>query len=100
MANDQVDYETAVEVGKLRNKVLEDSNFKFESDIRNTLQNIPIVPDARNIVIESVISKNAVVIHSTLGKKINNTLSSLLSTFLASYVGHLVETKSDPYRIC
>ena len=64
-----VDYETAVEVGKLRNKVLEDSNFKFESDIRNTLQNIPIVPDARNIVIESVISKNAVVIHSTLGTK-------------------------------
>ncbi len=94
-----VDYETAVEVGKLRNKVLEDSNFKFESDIRYTLQNIPIVPDARNIVIESVISKKAVVIHSTLGTKINNTLSSLLSTFLASYVGHIVETKSDPYRI-
>ena len=44
-------------------------------------------------------SKNALVIHSTLGTKINNTLSSLFSTFLASYVGHLVETKSDPYRI-
>ena len=94
-----VDYETAVEVGKLRNKVLDESNFKFESDIKNTLQNIPIIPDSKNIVIEIVVSKNAVVIHSTFGTKINNTLSSLFSTFLASYVGHLVETKSDPYRI-
>jgi len=94
-----VDYETAVEVGKLRNKVLHESNFKFESDIINSLQKIPIIPDSKNIVIEIVVSKNAVVIHSTLGTKINNTLSSLFSTFLASYVGHLVETKSDPYRI-
>jgi ATP-dependent Lhr-like helicase len=94
-----VDYETALEVGKLRNKVLDEGNFKFESDIKNTLQKIPIIPDSKNIVIEIVVSKNAVVIHSTFGTKINNTLSSLFSTFLASYVGHLVETKSDPYRI-
>jgi ATP-dependent Lhr-like helicase len=94
-----VDYETAMQVGELRNKALVDNNLKLESDIKNTLQKIPVVPDARNIVIESVISKNALVIHSTLGTKINNTLSSLFSTFLASYVGHLVETKSDPYRI-
>jgi ATP-dependent Lhr-like helicase len=94
-----VDYETAVEVGKLRNKVLHDSNFKFESDIKNTLQKIPIIPDSKSIVIESVVTKNAIVIHSTFGTKINNTLSSLFSTFLASYVGHLVETKSDAYRI-
>ncbi len=94
-----VDYETAVEVGKLRNKVLNDSNIKVESEIKNTLQKIPIIPDSKNIVAESVINKNAVVLHSTFGTKINNTLSSLFSTFLASYVGHLVETKSDPYRI-
>jgi len=94
-----VDYETAVEVGRLRNKALNDSNFKCESNIKNLLQNIPVIPDSKNIVIESVINKNAVVIHSTFGTKINNTLSSLFSTFLASYVGHLVETKSDPYRI-
>ncbi len=94
-----VDYETAVEVGKLRNEVLHDSNLKFESDIKNTLQKIPIIPDSKNIVIESVVTRNAVVIHSTFGTKINNTLSSLFSTFLASYVGHLVETKSDAYRI-
>ncbi|HZA71243.1 MAG TPA: DEAD/DEAH box helicase [Nitrososphaeraceae archaeon] len=94
-----VDYETAVQVGELRNKALVDSNLKLESDIKNTLQKIPLIPDASNIVIESVHSKNALVIHSTLGTKINNTLSSLFSTFLASYVGHLVETKSDPYRI-
>lgn len=94
-----VDYETAAQVGELRNKALVDSNLELGSDIKNTLQKIPIVPDASNIVIESVHSKNALVIHSTLGTKINNTLSSLFSTFLASYVGHLVETKSDPYRI-
>ena len=94
-----VDYETAVEVGKLRNKVLNDSNIKVESEIKNTLQKIPIIPDSKNIVLESVINRNAVVVHSTFGTKINNTLSSLFSTFLASYVGHLVETKSDPYRI-
>jgi ATP-dependent Lhr-like helicase len=94
-----VDYETAVQVGELRNKALVDNNLKIQSDIRNTLRKIPVVPDARNIVIENVLSKNALVIHSTFGTKINNTLSSLFSTFLASYVGHLVETKSDPYRI-
>ena len=94
-----VDYETAVQVGELRNKALVDGNLKLESDIQNTLQKIPVVPDANNIVIENVLSKNALVIHSTFGTKINNTLSSLFSTFLASYVGHVVETKSDPYRI-
>lgn len=94
-----VDYETAVGVGRLRNKVLYDSNFKFESDIKNILKKIPIIPDSKNIVIENVATNNAIVIHSTFGTKINNTLSSLFSTILASYVGHLVETKSDPYRI-
>ena len=94
-----VDYETAAEVGKLRNKVLEGSDSKFESNIKNILQKIPIIPDSENIVIENVVTKNAIVIHSTFGTKINNTLSSLFSTFLASYVGHIVETKSDPYRI-
>ena len=94
-----VDYETAAQVGELRNKALVDNSLKLESDIKNTLRKIPVVPDSKNIVIENVLSKNAVVIHSTFGTKINNTLSSLFSTFLASYVGHLVETKSDPYRI-
>ena len=94
-----VDYETAAQVGELRNKALVDNSLKLESDIKNTLQKLPFVPDSRNIVIENVLSKNALVIHSTFGTKINNTLSSLFSTFLASYVGHFVETKSDPYRI-
>lgn len=94
-----VDYETAVGVGRLRNKVLHDSTFKFESDIKNILKKIPIIPDSENIVIENVAANNAIVIHSAFGTKINNTLSSLFSTILASYVGHLVETKSDPYRI-
>ena len=94
-----VDYETAAQVGELRNKALVDNSLKLESDIKSTLQKLPFVPDSRNMVIENVLSKNALVIHSTFGTKINNTLSSLFSTFLASYVGHFVETKSDPYRI-
>jgi len=94
-----VDQETTMEVGILRNKALVENNFKLQSDIKDILQKIPIVPDFQNIVIESVISRNAVVVHSTFGTRINNTLSSLFSTFLASYTGHLVETKSDPYRI-
>ena len=52
-----VDYETAAQVGELRNKALVDSNLELGSDIKNTLQKIPIVPDASNIVIESVHSK-------------------------------------------
>ena len=94
-----VDEETAVGVGDIRRKALNDPNLKLESDIRNTLRSISIVPDSKNIVIESVLAKNAIVVHTTFGTKINNTLSSLFSTFLASYVGHVVETKSDPYRI-
>lgn len=94
-----VDQETTMEVGVLRNKALAENDFKLQSDIKDILQKIPVVPDFQNIVIESVISRNAVVVHSTFGTRINNTLSSLFSTFLASYTGHLVETKSDPYRI-
>ena len=51
------------------------------------------------LYIETVLTKNILVIHSTFGSKINNTLSSLLSTFISSKTGYTVETRSDPYRI-
>ena len=40
-----------------------------------------------------------VVIHSTFGSKVNNTLASLLSAILSSQLGYIVETRSDSYRI-
>jgi ATP-dependent Lhr-like helicase len=58
-----------------------------------------IVPDSKNIVVESSRIQNQIVIHSTLGTKVNNTLASLFSTMISSKLGQVVETRSDPYRI-
>ena len=44
-------------------------------------------------------SENLIVIHSTFGSKINNTLGALFSTFISSKTGYEVEYRSDPYRI-
>jgi ATP-dependent helicase Lhr and Lhr-like helicase len=95
-----VDYETAEEVGLLRNlaakKVIK---LCVSSIIEDTLNSIKVIPDSKNIVVESSIAKNTVIIHSTFGTKVNNTLASLLSAILSSKLGYEVETKSDPYRI-
>jgi ATP-dependent helicase Lhr and Lhr-like helicase len=95
-----VDYETAEEVGLLRNlaakKVIK---LCVSSIIEDTLNSIKVIPDSKNIVVESSIAKNTVIVHSTFGTKVNNTLASLLSAILSSKLGYEVETKSDPYRI-
>ncbi len=57
------------------------------------------VPDERAIVIEKRRASTAIVVHSCLGTKINQTLSTILSTLLSAKIGYLVETKSDAYRI-
>jgi ATP-dependent Lhr-like helicase len=57
------------------------------------------IPDSKNIVIESLSSRNTIVMHSTFGSKVNSTLAALLSTILSSRLGRIVETRSDPYRI-
>lgn len=57
------------------------------------------VPDDRGLVIEKRRASPAIVIHSCLGTKINQTLSTVLSTLLSAKIGYLVETKSDAYRI-
>ncbi|MBA3750171.1 MAG: DEAD/DEAH box helicase [Nitrosopumilus sp.] len=106
-----VDYETAKIVGIIRKKLLKVNessqvnfylpkfNYLFLKKLSDKLQSIEIIPDTENIVIENVINQNIVVIHSTFGSKINNTLSSLLSTFISSKMGYFIETRSDPYRI-
>jgi ATP-dependent Lhr-like helicase len=106
-----VDFETAKMVGLGRQKLLQVNklykdnfflsqfNLLFLKKISNSLKSIEVIPNSGNIVIENVISENITVIHSTFGSKINNTLGSLLSTFISSKVGYIIETRSDPYRI-
>jgi ATP-dependent helicase Lhr and Lhr-like helicase len=95
-----VDYETAEEVGLLRNQAAKKViKLCASSTIEDTLNSIKVIPDSKNVVVESSIAKNTVIIHSTFGTKVNNTLASLLSAILSSKLGYEVETKSDPYRI-
>jgi ATP-dependent Lhr-like helicase len=95
-----VDYETAEEVGLLRNQAAKKViKLCVSSIIEDTLNSIKVIPDSKNIVVESSIAKNTVIIHSTFGTKVNDTLASLLSAILSSKLGYEVETKSDPYRI-
>ncbi len=105
-----VDYETAKLVGEVRKRIvdskdrsIEDFPFEFESSVirkvYDYLNKTPVIPDSYNIVIESVLNHGSIVIHSTFGSKVNNTLSSLLSTFISSKLGYVVESRSDPYRI-
>jgi ATP-dependent helicase Lhr and Lhr-like helicase len=95
-----VDYETAEEVGILRNQAAKKViKLCTSSTIEDTFNCIKVIPDSKNIVIESSTAKNTVIIHSTFGTKVNNTLASILSAILSSQLGYEVETKSDPYRI-
>ena len=95
-----VDYETAEEVGLLRNQAVRKAiKLCTSSTIEDTFNSIKVIPDSKNIVIESSVAKNTVIIHSTFGTKVNNTLASILSAILSSQLGYEVETKSDPYRI-
>jgi len=94
-----VDYKTAEQVGVIRNRAAKKTIKLFTSIINDTVNSLKVVPDSKNIVVESSIARNVVVIHSTFGSKVNNTLASLLSTILSSQLGYIVETRSDSYRI-
>ena len=94
-----VDIKTAEEVGTIRNEAVKKSLKLSTLIINETFQCLNVIPDSKNIVIENSISRNTVIIHSTFGSKVNNTVASLLSTILSSQIGYLVETRSDAYRI-
>ena len=94
-----VDYNTSKEVGMIRNSAV-NKKFKLVNNvITKFAKTFNIVPDSKNIVVESSRVQNQIVIHSTLGTKVNNTLASLFSTMISSKLGQVVETRSDPYRI-
>ncbi len=95
--NIPVDYTTARKVGMFRTKVEVASPTISNRVIANL--KLGIIPDEKNIVIESLRARNTIVIHSCFGTKINSTLSTLLSTMLSASTGYLVDSRSDAYRI-
>lgn len=95
-----VDYVVAKEVGLMRKELLsKQTKHDILSPIHEFYNLYQIVPDSNNLVIEYSRVNNSLVIHSTFGTKINNTLASLFSALLSSKLGYIVETKSDAYRI-
>jgi ATP-dependent Lhr-like helicase len=94
-----VDYMTAQEVGIVRQHAMRSILKLSNHSLQNSVNALGVIPDSNNIVIESNITKNTLVVHSMFGTKVNNTIATLLSTILSSQLGYLVETRSDPYRI-
>lgn len=94
-----VDFTTAQEVGIVRQHAMRSIVNISAQILKNSISILGVIPDSNNIVIESNVMKNTVVVHSMFGTKINNTIACLLSTILSSQLGYIVETRSDPYRI-
>jgi ATP-dependent Lhr-like helicase len=94
-----VDYKTAEEVGEIRNQAANDGVELSTPIMDDTKKALKVIPDSRNIVVESYAARNMLVIHSVFGSKVNNTIASLLSTILSSQLGYIVESRSDAYRI-
>jgi ATP-dependent helicase Lhr and Lhr-like helicase len=94
-----IDIKTAEMVGEIRSQAA-DGRAKLSTQIMDdTKKALKIIPDSKNIVVESFIARNMLVIHSVFGSKVNNTIASLLSTILSSQLGYVVESRSDAYRI-
>ena len=98
-----VEYKTAQRVGILRKEVgnnnenrISDEQKQIIDDTKNTLG---MIPDEKTLVIEQSITNKSIVIHSCFGSRVNQTLSTLLSTIISSKNGYLVDSKSDAYRI-
>jgi len=95
--NIPVDYATAQKVGLFRNLVKHGSLLMHNKIISELDFNI--IPDEKTIVIESIRTDRNVVIHACFGTKINSTLATILASLLESVLGHIVESRSDAYRI-
>ena len=95
--NIPVDYMTASKVGMLRTKVQTTSTSITNKVIESIKEGV--IPNEKTIVIESLRTRNTIVMHCCFGTKINSTLSTLISTMLSARTGYLVDTRSDAYRI-
>jgi len=95
--NIPVDFDTAQKVGLLRTKVKQGSLSMSNKIISELDYNI--IPDEKTIVVESLRTEGTLVIHACFGSRINSTLATILSSFLSSTLGYVVESRSDAYRI-
>ncbi|MDE1842543.1 MAG: DEAD/DEAH box helicase [Thaumarchaeota archaeon] len=93
--NIPVDYTTARRVGMVRTKTIV---APFTNMVIQNLK-LHVIPDEKNIVIESQRSRNTIVIHSCFGTRINATVAMLLSSMISAKSGYLVDSRSDAYRI-
>lgn len=92
-----VDYKTTSKVGRFRTKI-RDGSLELPDNVITQLD-LPIIPDEKTMVVESVRGQGSIVIHSCFGTKINSTLATLLSSMLSSRTGLQVDARSDAYRI-
>lgn len=92
-----VDYKTTSKVGKFRAKIRQ-GLLELPDNVVSQLD-LPIIPDEKTIVVESVRGQGSIVLHSCFGTKINSTLATLLSSMLSSRTGLQVDSRSDAYRI-
>ncbi len=85
-------------VKELRKKYPIDQNASewFIRYVRNQF-NEASVPNDERLVIEKY--ENFVVLHSSLGTKVNKTFGQILSALISTRLGTSVGVKSDPYRI-
>jgi ATP-dependent Lhr-like helicase len=98
-----VEYHVAREAGSLRNRSPKGYSINGKA-MKCALapinkqrgQNLPI-PDHKHVVAE--LFSDFLVIHSTFGLKVNQTLGRFFSTILSARSGHSVSLKVDPYRI-
>ncbi len=93
--NIPVDYTTAKKVGMVRTKTIVTP---FTNKVIDNLK-LGIIPDEKNIVVESQRVRNTLVLHSCFGTRINSTLAMLLSAMISAKSGYLVDSRSDAYRI-
>jgi ATP-dependent Lhr-like helicase len=95
--NIPVDYKTTSMVGKFRTKIRQGA-LDLPGNVVAQLS-LPVVPDDKTLVVESVRGQGMTVIHSCLGTKTNATLATILSSMLSSKTGFQVDARSDAYRI-
>jgi ATP-dependent Lhr-like helicase len=95
--NIPVDYKTASMVGQFRTKI-KNGLLELPQNVIAQLS-LPVIPDEKTLVVESVRGQGMIVIHSCFGTKINATLATILSSMLSSQTGFQVDARSDAYRI-
>jgi len=110
-----VTFETAQEVGRLRSQIgsdfktpqmlksIQENYFlndeamtKVTDTIRNH-QKLFTLPTDTHLIIEKF--ENCVIIHSSFGTTVNDTLAMIIASLLTAKFGVNVATQTDPYRI-